>query len=74
VTEAWPGDGSRIAYTDGTNISNRGNTDFDFDIWAVRVSGGAPIRLTGTAGTGDFDPAYYGNRLVAFDAFTPPSR
>jgi Tol biopolymer transport system component len=62
----WAGDGRSIAFH-----SNRGNEVFDWDLWQVSVSGGSPTRLTGTVGQGDFDPAYYQRKLVAFDGFTP---
>jgi Tol biopolymer transport system component len=62
---AWAGDGMSIAFS-----SNRGNV-VDWDIWVVGVGGGEPRRLTGAAGTGDFDPAFYQTKLVAFPSFTP---
>jgi hypothetical protein len=39
----------------------------------VPVSGGEPTRLFGTVGEGDYDPTFYGKKLVAFSKFTPPS-
>ena len=65
---SWSNDGRTIVFH-----SNRGNTVFDFDLWVVAASGGEPTLLTGTGGAGDFDPAYYQRKLVAFDGFTPPS-
>ena len=63
---SWSNDGKTIVFH-----SNRGNTVFDFDLWVVPVSGGVPTLLTGTVGMGDYDPAYYGKKLVAFAGFTP---
>jgi hypothetical protein len=33
--------------------------------------GGEPTRLTGTVGVGDYDPAYYQRKDVAFAGLTP---
>lgn len=65
---SWSNDGMTILFH-----SNRGNTVYDFDLWVVSVSGGAPTRLFGTVGEGDYDPTFYGKKLVAFAKFTPPS-
>jgi len=65
---SWSNNGETIVFH-----SNRGNAVFDFDLWVVPVSGGEPALLAGTVGEGDFDPAYYGKKLVAFAGFTPPS-
>ncbi len=64
---SWSNDGMSIVFH-----SNRGNTNFDWDLWVVSVSAGAPTRLTGTVGIGDFDPSFYLGKLVAFAGFTPP--
>lgn len=63
---SWSSDNQTIVFH-----SNRGNTVFDWDLWTVRITGGEPIRLTGTVGEGDFDPSFFLNRLVAFAGFTP---
>ena len=63
---SWSSDGRTILFS-----SNRGGTDFD--VWVVPAAGGAPTRLFGTAGEGDYDPTFYGNTLVAFSKFTPLS-
>lgn len=62
----WSNDGKTIVFH-----SNRGNEVFDFDVWSVSISGGAPSLVTGTVGQGDFDPAFYQRKLVAFAGFTP---
>jgi len=64
----WANDGRSIVFH-----SNRGNEVFDWDLWQISASGGEPTRLTGTVGVGDFDPAYYQRRFVAFAGFTPGS-
>jgi Tol biopolymer transport system component len=63
---SWSSDGRTILFS-----SNRGGADFD--VWVVPASGGEPTRLFGTVGEGDYDPNLYGNTLVAFSKFTPPS-
>ena len=63
----WANDGRSIVFH-----SNRGNEVFDWDLWQVATSGGEPTRLTGTVGVGDYDPAYYQRKYVAFAGFTPP--
>jgi len=63
---SWSSDGRTILFS-----SNRSGTDFD--VWVVKSSGGEPTRLFGTVGEGDYDPTFYGNTLVAFSKFTPPS-
>jgi Tol biopolymer transport system component len=63
---SWSNDGKTILFH-----SNRGNTVFDWDLWVVRISGGAPALLYGTVGEGDFDPTFYGKKLVAFAKYTP---
>jgi len=62
----WANDGRSIVFH-----SNRGNEVFDFDLWQVAAFGGEPTRLTGSIGQGDFDPAYYQHKFVAFAGFTP---
>ncbi|MGE5801041.1 MAG: TolB family protein [Gemmatimonadota bacterium] len=63
---SWAADGMSLVFS-----SNRGDL-VDWDIWVVSVNGGEPARLAGMVGTGDFDPAFYQKKLVAFPAFTPP--
>lgn len=63
---SWFSDGRTILFS-----SDRSGTDFD--VWVVRAAGGEPTRLFGTVGEGDYDPTLYGNGLVAFSKFTPPS-
>lgn len=65
---SWSVDGMSIVFH-----SNRGNTNFDWDLWVVPVPAGAPIRLTGAAGIGDYDPSYYLRKFVAYAGFTPPA-
>lgn len=64
----WANDGMSIVFH-----SNRGNEVFDWDLWQVSASGGTPTFLTGTVGQGDYDPAYYQRKYVAFAGFTPGS-
>ena len=65
---SWSNDGQTILFH-----SNRGNTVYDFDLWVVPVFGGAPTQLFGRVGEQEYDPTFYGKKLVAFAGFTPPS-
>jgi len=62
----WANDGRTIVFH-----SNREADYVDFDLWQIPASGGEPTRLTGTVGVGDYDPAYYQRKYVAFAGFTP---
>lgn len=47
--------------------SNRTTSNYDFDIWSIKISNGAISRMTGFVDIGDYDPCYSKNgQYVAF--------
>lgn len=59
VDPAFSPDGTRI-------VAARPGAGGNLDLWLLPVSGGAPTRLTSTAGESESGPAWCGDDLIAF--------